>query len=109
MDFDPEGNRRSRYKGSERERRDKIREEAIDAKTDEEGVSELDTNDTHALLNEIDVLRQRLKGVDSPNARIEEWYKVVVEKSKGGFRHETIEKETLETVFRIFEEEVKMG
>lgn len=33
MNFEPEGNRRSRYKGSERERRDKIREDAIATKT----------------------------------------------------------------------------
>ena len=61
---------------------------------------------TSALITERNILMRRLEGVDRAKARIVEWYKVVVEKSKGGFRHETIEKQTLETVFRIFEEEV---
>ena len=35
---------------------------------------ELDANDTNALLNEIDELRQRLEEFDRVKARIEKWH-----------------------------------
>lgn len=62
---------------------------------------ELDANDTNALLNEIDKLKQRLAGIDIAKVRIEQWYNRV--KGANDTEARKVEKATLETVFRIFE------
>ena len=66
--------------------------------------TELDANDTNALLNEIDVLKQRLEGVDRAKARIKKWHdRMTVQSEDTEARR--IEKQTLKTVYRIFNEE----
>ena len=59
---------------------------------------------TSALITERNILMRRLEGVDRAKARMESWYNRVNASDDTEARR--IEKGTLETVFRIFEEEV---